>query len=92
MTHDYKGVPADAEAEVSIWPQAILDLLATGDDRPVFEHRDRIVTAAEMSALIRRIAAGLRAYGVGPGDGVALMLSVTPEAFAATIAAFAVGA
>jgi fatty-acyl-CoA synthase len=76
----------------AVWPQAVLDLLAVGDDRPVFEHGDRIVTAAEMYGLIRRIAAGLRARGIGPGDGVALLLGVTPEAFAATIAAFAVGA
>jgi fatty-acyl-CoA synthase len=72
------------------WPQAVLELLDGGGARPVFEDGDRIVTAAEMSGLIRRIAAGLRATGVVAG--VALQLSVTPEAFAATIAAFAVGA
>jgi acyl-CoA synthetase (AMP-forming)/AMP-acid ligase II len=75
-----------------IWPQALLDLLEAGGERPVFEHGDRTVSAAEMSGLIRRIAAGLRASGIGPGEGVALLLGVTPEAFAATIAAFAVGA
>jgi len=75
-----------------IWPQPVLDLLATGDDRPVFEDGDRVVTAAAMSALVRRIAAGLRAAGAGPGTGVALRLGVTAEAFAATIAAFATGA
>jgi len=75
-----------------VWPQAVLDLLAAGGDRPVFEHGDRIVDAAGMSGLIRRIAAGLRAAGIGPGDGVALLAGVTPEAFALTIAAFAIGA
>jgi fatty-acyl-CoA synthase len=75
-----------------VWPQPVLDLLATGDDRPVFEDGDRIVTAAQMSALVRRIAAGLRGAGAGPGTGIALRLGVTAEAFAATIAAFAVGA
>ncbi|WP_431913149.1 class I adenylate-forming enzyme family protein [Micromonospora carbonacea] len=80
--------PAPAE----VWPQPLLDLLATGGDRPVFADGDRIVTAAEMSALVRRVAAGLRAAGVGPGTGLALRLGVTPEAFAATVAAFAVGA
>ncbi|MBF9133210.1 AMP-binding protein [Plantactinospora sp. S1510] len=75
-----------------VWPQAVLDLLATGGDRPVFEDGDQIVTAAGMSALIRRTAAGFRAAGIGPGDGVALRLGVTAPAFAATIAAFAVGA
>jgi len=75
-----------------MWPQAVLDLLESGGDRPVFEDGDRVVGAAGMAALIRRVAAGLRDAGVGPGDGVALQVGVTPEAFAATIAAFAVGA
>ncbi|MGW0433379.1 class I adenylate-forming enzyme family protein [Micromonospora sp. NPDC003197] len=75
-----------------VWPQPLLDLLATGGDRPVFEDGDRVVRAAEMSGLVRRVAAGLRAAGVRPGTGVALRLGITPEAFAATIAAFAVGA
>ncbi|MGC4806167.1 class I adenylate-forming enzyme family protein [Micromonospora sp. DT233] len=84
--------PAASSTPAELWPQPILDLLAGGGDRPVFEDGDRVVTAAEMSGLVRRIVAGLRAAGVGPGTGVALRLGVTPEAFAATIAAFAVGA
>ncbi|GIJ11886.1 class I adenylate-forming enzyme family protein [Micromonospora andamanensis] len=75
-----------------IWPQPVLDLLATGGDRPVFCDGDRTVTAAQMSELVCRIAAGMRAAGAGPGVGVALRLGVTAEAFAAIIAAFAVGA
>lgn len=75
-----------------VWPQPVLDLLAAGGDRPVFEDGDRTVGAAGMLVLVRRVAAGLRGAGIGPGKGVALMLDVTPEAFAATIAAFAVGA
>ncbi|MFV2103581.1 class I adenylate-forming enzyme family protein [Micromonospora sp. LOL_024] len=75
-----------------VWPQAVLDLLATGGDRPVFEDGDRVVTAADMSGLVRRIATGMRAGGAGPGVGVALRLGTTPEAFAAIIAAYAVGA
>ncbi|AGL20615.1 class I adenylate-forming enzyme family protein [Actinoplanes sp. N902-109] len=79
-------------SEDAVWPQPVLDLLATGDDRVVFEDGDRLVTAREMSGLIRRIAAGLRATGIGPGVGVALDLGVHAAAFAATMAAFAVGA
>jgi fatty-acyl-CoA synthase len=75
-----------------VFPQAVLDLLDAGGDRPVFEHGDRVVGAREMARLIRRIAAGLRAAGIGPADGVAMMLGVTPEAFAAIIAGYAVGA
>ncbi|KAA9377883.1 AMP-binding protein [Microbispora cellulosiformans] len=69
-----------------------MDLLAAAGDRPVFEHGARAVTGAQMLGLVRRIAAGLRAAAVGPGDGLAMMLGVTPEAFAATIAAYVVGA
>ncbi|MDG4808050.1 fatty acid--CoA ligase family protein [Micromonospora sp. WMMD1120] len=79
-------MPAD------IWPQPVLDLLAAGGERPVFEDGPDVTTAAQMSALIRRVAAGLRSAGVRPGTGVILDLPVTAAAFAATIAAFAVGA
>jgi len=75
-----------------VWPRAVLALLAAAGERPVFEHADRQVSGAEMAALIRRIAAGLRRDGIGPGDGVLLALGVHPEAFAAVFAAFAVGA
>jgi fatty-acyl-CoA synthase len=75
-----------------VFPQDVLDVLAAGRDRPVFEHGDRVVGAGELAGLIRRIAAGLRAAGIGPGDGVAMMLGVTPEAFAAIMAAHAIGA
>ncbi|MFI5913141.1 class I adenylate-forming enzyme family protein [Dactylosporangium sp. NPDC051541] len=75
-----------------IWPQPVLDLLATGDDRPVFEDGERVVTAFEMAGLVRRLTAGLRAAGAGPGTPVALPLGVTAEAFAANLAAFTVGA
>src|ERR1700750_2704448 len=74
------------------FPQPLLDVLAAGDDRPAFEHNDRVVSAAELLGIIRRIAAGLRAAGLGPGDGIALMNGVTPEAYAAIMAAHTLGA
>ncbi|MEV1016890.1 MULTISPECIES: class I adenylate-forming enzyme family protein [unclassified Micromonospora] len=79
-------MPAD------VWPQPVLDLLSAGGDRPVFEDGPVVTTASEMAGLIRRIAAGLRSCGAGPGVGVTLDLPVTAAAFAATVAAFAVGA
>ncbi|MFY1635024.1 class I adenylate-forming enzyme family protein [Solwaraspora sp. WMMB335] len=75
-----------------VHPQPILDLLATSGDRPVFEHGPRGVTGAELLDAIGRISTGLRAAGIGPGDGVAMALGVSPEAFAAMIAAQVVGA
>ncbi|MEU4767328.1 long-chain fatty acid--CoA ligase [Actinosynnema sp. NPDC023794] len=74
------------------FPRAVLDVLETAGGRPVFEHGSRVVTGAEMLDLVARIAAGLRERGLGPGDGVALLLGVNPEAFATILAAHAVGA
>ncbi|MEU6479042.1 long-chain fatty acid--CoA ligase [Streptomyces sp. NPDC047017] len=74
------------------FPGAVLDLLDAAGDRPVFEHGDRVVTGHQLLTLVRRVTNGLRARGVRPGDGVALLLGVGPEAFATVIAAHAVGA
>jgi fatty-acyl-CoA synthase len=74
------------------FPRAVLDALGAAAGRPVFEHGDRVVTGAELLDLTARIATGLRAAGLGPGDGVALLLRVTPAAFATILAAHVVGA
>ncbi|MGW6442570.1 class I adenylate-forming enzyme family protein [Lentzea sp. NPDC055074] len=74
------------------FPRALLDVLAAAVDRPVFEHGTRMVTGAEMLSLTARIATGLRANGIGPGDGLALLLGVNTEAFATILAGHAVGA
>ncbi|PSL55925.1 acyl-CoA synthetase (AMP-forming)/AMP-acid ligase II [Saccharothrix carnea] len=74
------------------FPRAVLDVLDAAADRPVFEHGTRVVTGAEVLDLVARISTGLRREGLGPGDGVALLLGVNPEAFATVLAAHAVGA
>ncbi|WP_320774018.1 long-chain fatty acid--CoA ligase [Streptomyces sp. CRN 30] len=74
------------------FPGPVLDLLDAAGDRVVFEHPGRAVTGARLLSLVRRVTAGLRERGVGPGDGVALLLGVSPEAFAAVVAAHTVGA
>lgn len=50
------------------------------------------VTAAELRQLVGRIAAGLVSSGVQPGDAVALLLPMTPNAVAIYLAIIAVGA
>ncbi|GAA0470076.1 AMP-dependent synthetase [Paractinoplanes deccanensis] len=75
-----------------MWPEPVLGILSAAGDRVVFEDGAREVTGSAMLSMIRRIAAGLRGEGVGPGDGVILLLGVDAPAFAAIIAAFAVGA
>lgn len=75
----------------AMFPQALLDVLASHPDLPAFEHGPRVVTCGEILDVVRRLVAGFDRAGVGPGAGVAMMTSVTPEAFAAYIAAFTVG-
>ncbi|MCW3065622.1 MAG: long-chain-fatty-acid--CoA ligase [Solirubrobacterales bacterium] len=50
------------------------------------------ITFAEYSGHVRRIAAGLAALGVGPGDTVATMLTNRPEFHLVDTAAFHLGA
>lgn len=47
-----------------LFHRAILDLLAAGGDRPVFEHEGRTVTAASMYGMVR-VAAGRPATSRG---------------------------
>ncbi|GIG88073.1 class I adenylate-forming enzyme family protein [Plantactinospora endophytica] len=92
----HRAAPPQRAAEPhragSVYPQVVLDLLAAGRDRPVFEHGARTVSADELSDLVARLATGLTEAGIGPGDGVAVVLGVSPEAFAAIVAAQVVGA
>lgn len=50
-------------------------------DRPAFVHRDRSLTFAQLDARAERVAAGLLAAGLVPGDRVALLLANAPETF-----------
>jgi len=58
---------------------AFLDgIAARFADRPALEYRGHILTYAEMKRLSDRVASGLMAAGIGPGDCVALYLPNTP--------------
>jgi acyl-CoA synthetase (AMP-forming)/AMP-acid ligase II len=73
------------------FPYALLEALREAPDSPAFDHRDRIVSRGELLQLIARLAAALRAAGLGPGRGLAVSLPVSPEAFAAQMAAHVLG-
>ncbi|MCO5973473.1 class I adenylate-forming enzyme family protein [Actinoallomurus soli] len=75
----------------AIFPQALLDALASAPEAPAFEHGERVVSRGALLETIRRVAGGLRAAGLGPGRGLAMVASVSPEAFAARVAAYALG-
>ncbi|WP_399882152.1 class I adenylate-forming enzyme family protein [Streptomyces sp. BBFR51] len=74
------------------FPGPVLDLLDAAGERTVFEHGGREVSGARLLGMVRRAVIGLRRHGVGPGDGVAMLLGVGPGAFAAIVAAHVVGA
>lgn len=79
-------------SDAGLAPGPLVAALAAEPDRVAFEHGDRVVRRGEVLAVIGRIAGGLRRAGIGPGSAVGMLTSVTPEAFAAYQAAFAVGA
>lgn len=79
------------DASVQLFPHPLLDALREAPDSAAFEHSERIVSRAEVLELIARLAAALRAAGLGPGRGLAVSLAVSPEAFAAQMAAHVLG-
>ncbi|SEG90931.1 Acyl-CoA synthetase (AMP-forming)/AMP-acid ligase II [Nonomuraea solani] len=74
-----------------LFPHPLLHALRAAPATPAFEHAGRTVTRAELLDLIRRLAGAMRAAGLGPGRAVAVRTAVTPEAFAAHMAAHALG-
>jgi fatty-acyl-CoA synthase len=74
-----------------VFPQSILDALRSSPKPPAFEHGSRVVSRGELLETVRRLASGMRDAGLGPGHGVAMVTALTPEGFAANIAAHALG-
>jgi len=73
------------------------NLLRYDDDRPALIFRNergmrRSLSYRELRAEVARIAAGLRAAGVAPGDRIAAYLPNLPEAAIAMLAAASIGA
>jgi fatty-acyl-CoA synthase len=75
----------------AVFPQAVLDSFERNPDTPAFEHGSRVVSRGQALELIARFASGLRAAGLGRGDGVAIATGVTPEGFAVQTAAHVLG-
>jgi fatty-acyl-CoA synthase len=75
----------------ALFPGPLLDALSAAPDRAAIEHGDRTVTRAELLATIGRLARALADAGLERGRGLAMHTTVTPEAFAAHIAAHALG-
>ncbi len=60
--------------------------------RDALLYRDRTITYGQLAAEVNRIAAGLRAHGIGPGDAVALLLPNCLEFTFVYYAATSIGA
>ncbi|MEV4109541.1 AMP-binding protein [Nonomuraea sp. NPDC049695] len=74
-----------------LFPNSLLDALRETPGSTAFEHGDRAVSRGELLELIGRLAGALRAAGLGPGRAVAIRTAVTPESFAAHMAAHTLG-
>ncbi|MEU7743540.1 fatty acid--CoA ligase family protein [Nonomuraea sp. NPDC049158] len=74
-----------------LFPHPLLDALRDSPGGVAFEHGSRAVSRGELLEMIRRLAGALAAAGLGPGRGVAIRTAVSPEAFAAHMAAHALG-
>jgi fatty-acyl-CoA synthase len=74
-----------------VFPQALLKALAVDSGTPAFDHGGRVLSRRGLLDLIARFTGGLRAAGLGAGTGVALATAVTPDGFAAQIAAHVLG-
>jgi acyl-CoA synthetase (AMP-forming)/AMP-acid ligase II len=75
----------------SVFPQPLIDAFARDPATPAFEFRSQPVPRGEVLELVRRCVRRLRAAGLGPGSGVAIGTAVTPQGFAAQIAAHLLG-
>ncbi|WP_242907331.1 class I adenylate-forming enzyme family protein [Actinomadura terrae] len=73
------------------FPQPLLDVLHESPGSAALEHGDRVVTRGELLELIGRLAEAMLGAGLGPGVGVAVRTALTPEAFAAHVAAHVLG-
>ncbi len=73
------------------FPHSLLEALRSSPGDPAFEQGDRIVSRGELLETIRRLAGAMCDAGLGPGRAVAVRTAVSPEAFAAHMAAHALG-
>lgn len=74
-----------------LFPGPVLAALRRAPDRTALEFGTRTVSGGELLAMVQRLAGGLREAGLGPGAGVGLVLSLSPEAYAVHLAAHTLG-
>jgi len=73
---------------LDLWESAVRDHA----DRPALDFLGRVTTYAEVDAEVQRVAGGLHALGVRPGDNVALVMPNCPQNVIAFFAVLRLGA
>ncbi len=86
------GVRWDTPIAVSTLPELLDRAVKAFADRPALEFRGRRMTYAELGARVDRLARGLLALGLLPGDAVALLLTNSPAHPIAFFAVLRIGA
>jgi fatty-acyl-CoA synthase len=74
-----------------VFPSTVLAALRRNPTRTAIEAGPRSVSYGGLLAMVRRLAAGMRRAGLGPGTSVGMVLSQSPEAYAAHLAAHCLG-
>lgn len=75
-----------------LFPHTLLDALRAVPDSVAFEQGSRKTTRGELLDLIFRLASAMRALGLGPGCGIAILVGISAEGFATYMAAHVIGA
>src|SRR5918994_4883305 len=91
MASGTRAEPTVRGSSEPLFPSAVLAALREAPASAAFEQGERIVSRGELLELIGRLAAALRAAGLGSGRGLAVSLALSPEAFAAQMAAHVLG-
>ncbi|MFD0885505.1 AMP-binding protein, partial [Streptosporangium algeriense] len=73
------------------FPYALLEALRRSPGSPIFEQGTRVVSRGELLDLIGRMAGAMLDAGLDPARGIAVHTGVSPEAFAAQMAAHVLG-
>ena len=72
------GLRWNAPIPVGTLPALLESAVARFGDRPAIRYCDRILSYAQLGEQVGRLAQGLRDFGLGPGEQVALNLPNTP--------------
>ncbi len=90
MTEDRTSVTPATLHRSRTYADLIYAAITRFSDRAAFEYMDRQISYADVERIVLSTITALRARGLGPGDGVAVLCGSRPEAFF-TLAAVAVG-